>query len=174
MNETAERLMDSAEAHMRNGGYGAFSFRDIAAEVGISSASVHHHFPTKPIMAAAVARRYGERFLANVAQRADGTPEDVVAIYRAQIRGSLERHGQMCLCGVLGVESGSLLPEVADEIEHFFRRCIEDITRRLGGGPAAEKRAHQVMATLEGAMMLARVCRSVESFDLATADLVKS
>jgi TetR/AcrR family transcriptional repressor of nem operon len=172
MNETAERLMDSAEAHMRNGGYGAFSFRDIAAEVGISSASVHHHFPTKAFMAAAVARRYGERFLARVAQRNDGSPEDVVAIYRNAIRQSLERHGQMCLCGVLGVEAGSLSPEVGTEIESFFRRCIEDITRRLGGGPVAEERAHQVMATLEGAMMLARVYHSVESFDLATAALV--
>ena len=41
MNETAERLMDLAEAHMRNKGYGGFSFRDLAAELGIRSASVH-------------------------------------------------------------------------------------------------------------------------------------
>jgi AcrR family transcriptional regulator len=47
VNDTAERLMDLAEAHMRNGGYAGFSFRDLAAELGIKSASVHHHFPTK-------------------------------------------------------------------------------------------------------------------------------
>ena len=47
MSETAERLMDLAEAHIRNAGYGGFSFRDLAAEIGIKSASVHHHFPTK-------------------------------------------------------------------------------------------------------------------------------
>lgn len=44
---------------MRNGGYGGFSFRDLAAEIGIKSASVHNHFPTKAAMAAAVARRPG-------------------------------------------------------------------------------------------------------------------
>ena len=59
---TAERLMDLAEDHIRNAGYGGFSFRDLAAEIGIKSASVHHHFPTKATMAAAVARRYGDRF----------------------------------------------------------------------------------------------------------------
>jgi TetR/AcrR family transcriptional repressor of nem operon len=37
--ETAERLMDVAEAHMRGAGYGGFSFRDLAAEIGIKSAS---------------------------------------------------------------------------------------------------------------------------------------
>jgi hypothetical protein len=36
--ETAERLMDLAEAHIRSGGYGGFSFRDLAAEIGIKSA----------------------------------------------------------------------------------------------------------------------------------------
>ena len=39
MSETAERLMDLAEAHIRNAGYGGFSFRDLAAENGIKSAS---------------------------------------------------------------------------------------------------------------------------------------
>jgi AcrR family transcriptional regulator len=57
--ETAERRMDLAEAHIRSAGYGGFSFRDLAAEIGIKSASVHHHFPTKATMTAAVARRYG-------------------------------------------------------------------------------------------------------------------
>ena len=52
MNQTAERLMDLAENHMRHAGYGGFSFRDLAAEIGIKSASVHHHFPTKATMAA--------------------------------------------------------------------------------------------------------------------------
>ena len=40
-----------------NAGYGGFSFHDVAVEIGIKNASVHHHFPTKATMAAAVARR---------------------------------------------------------------------------------------------------------------------
>ena len=42
VSETAEQLIDLAEAHIRNAGYGGFSFRDLAAEIGIKSASVHH------------------------------------------------------------------------------------------------------------------------------------
>ena len=37
MNETAERLMDLAEARIREAGYRGFSFRDLAAEIGIKS-----------------------------------------------------------------------------------------------------------------------------------------
>ena len=125
--------MDLAEAHIRDAGYGGFSFRGLAAEIGIKSASMHHHFPTKAILAAAVARRYGDRFLATVAPRPNETGEDAISAYRSAFREALERDGRMCLCGVLGAEAGVLPPEVVQEIQSFFRRCIDDLARRIGG-----------------------------------------
>ena len=85
--------MDLAEAHIRNAGYGRFSFRDLAAEIGIKSASVHHHFPTKATMAAAVARRYGDRFLAAVARRPNESAGDAISVYRLAFREALSRPG---------------------------------------------------------------------------------
>src|ERR1700735_4637251 len=116
VNQTAERLMDLAESHMRHAGYGGFSFRDLAAEIGIKSASVHHHFPTKATMAAAVARRYADRFLAAIAALPDERSEDAVIAYRSAFREGLDRDGQMCLGGVLGAETGALPPDVAKEV----------------------------------------------------------
>jgi TetR/AcrR family transcriptional repressor of nem operon len=171
VNETAERLMDLAEAHIRNAGYGGFSFRDLAAEIGIKSASVHHHFPTKATMAAAVARRYGDRFLETVGRRPDETSDEAISIYRTAFRAALDRDGRMCLCGVLGAEAGGLSSEVAEAILSFFRRCIEDLSERIGGAEA-EGRAFHIMATLEGGMMLARAYSNIEAFDRATACLV--
>ena len=162
--------MDLAEAHIRNAGYGRFSFRDLAAEIGIKSASVHHHFPTKATMTAAVARRYGDRFLAAVARRPNERAEDAISAYRSAFRAALDRDGRMCLCGVLAAEAGVLSPEVAEEIVSLFRRCIDDLSQRIGG-PGAEARAFHVMAALEGGMMLASAYRSIEAFDQAAASL---
>ena len=170
MNETAQRLMDMAEAHIRHAGYRGFNFRDLAAELGIKSASVHHHFPTKATLVAAVVRRYGDRFLATVASRSSETEDDAISAYRSAFRTALERDGRMCLCGVLSAETGVLTPEVVEEIRSFFRRCIDDLTRRIGGSEAAA-RAYHVMATLEGGMMLARAYRDIGAFDQATASL---
>jgi TetR/AcrR family transcriptional regulator, transcriptional repressor for nem operon len=169
--ETTERLMDLAEAHIRNAGYGGFSFRDLAAEIGIKSASVHHHFPTKAKMAAAVAQRYAYRFFAAVAPRPNDAADDAIAAYRATFKATLDRDGLMCLFGVLGAEAGGLPPEIISEILSFFRQCIEDLSRRIGG-PDAEARAFQVLATLEGGMMLAHAYQDVEAFDQAVAGLV--
>jgi AcrR family transcriptional regulator len=132
VNETAERLRDLAEAHMRNGGYGGFSFRDLAAELGIKSASVHHHFPTKAMMAAAVARRYAERFFAAVARRSDEGAEDAVAAYRSTFKAALGRDRLMCLFGVLSVEAGGLPPEVATK----YRSSSDDALTTYPSGSA--------------------------------------
>jgi TetR/AcrR family transcriptional repressor of nem operon len=173
VNETAERLMDLAEGHIRNAGYGGFSFRDLAAAIGIKSASVHHHFPTKATMIAAVVRRYGDRFLMTVAPSPNETPTEAIATYRSAFRAALDRDGLMCLCGVLGAEAGILPDDVAAAILLFFRRCIGDLSTRIGG-PDATSNAFHVMATLEGGMMLARAYGSIEAFDQATICLVQS
>jgi hypothetical protein len=76
----------------------------------------------------------------------------------------------MCLFGVLSVEAAGLPPEVANEIPLFFRRCINDLSQRIGG-PNPEARAFQVIATLEGGMMLARAYQDTEAFDRAVAGL---
>jgi TetR/AcrR family transcriptional repressor of nem operon len=76
----------------------------------------------------------------------------------------------MCLCGVLGAQAGVLPPEVVEEIESFFRRCIDDLTGRIGG-PDGEARAFHVMATLEGGMMIARAYRDIGAFDQAIDSL---
>jgi TetR/AcrR family transcriptional repressor of nem operon len=171
MGETAERLMDLAEVHIRNAGYGGFSFRDLAAEIGIKSASVHHHFPTKATMAAAVARRYADRFYSAVERRPNETSDEAIAAYRSTFKIALDRDGLMCLFGVLGAESGGLSPEIATEILSFFRRCIEDLSERIDG-PNRKARAFQIIATLEGGMMLARAYQDSDAFDQAVAFLV--
>src|SRR5260370_2307924 len=100
--------MDLAEANIRTPDTGASAF--LAAEIGIKSASVHHHFPTKATMTAAVARRYGDRFLAAVARRPNERAEDAISAYRSPFRAALDRDGRMCLCPVLAPEAAPLSP----------------------------------------------------------------
>jgi len=68
------------------------------------------------------------------------------------------------------VEAGGLAPEGATEIPSFFRRHVEDISQRIGGRDS-EVQALQVMTTLEGGLMLARVYGNDETFNQAAAAL---
>jgi TetR/AcrR family transcriptional repressor of nem operon len=77
MSDTRTQILDVAEKFIRRGGYNDCSFREIATAVGIKSASVHHHFPAKQDLAAAVALRYSENFFANLGAPplGEGTPK---------------------------------------------------------------------------------------------------
>ncbi|OJZ74949.1 hypothetical protein BRW65_06990 [Mycobacterium paraffinicum] len=169
MSDTADRLMDLAEAHISDAGYNGYSFRDLASEAGIKSSSVHHHFPTKAALTVAVMHRYTDNVLSAVADATAGGA-DVVSAYLAVFRNVLQSTGRMCMGGALGAETGGLPPEVAQASRDFFTRVTGDIAERIGGlEPRA--RALRIFATLEGAMILARALGDVEVFDQATAAL---
>jgi TetR/AcrR family transcriptional repressor of nem operon len=154
MSGRAGEILDAAERRIRAEGYNGFSFRDLAGDVGVRSASVHHHFPTKAALAAAVASRYVDRFLGTVEGE---TGEGAVDAWRAAFRRALREDGRMCLCGVLGAEVDTLPPEVAAEARRFFERGAEHLGRACGGPTATARNAGlRVLATLEGAMLLAR------------------
>ena len=59
-------------------GFHAFSYRDIAEQVGIKTASIHYYFPTKAHLAEAVVRRVltgAERGLAAIDTEVSPAPE---------------------------------------------------------------------------------------------------
>jgi TetR/AcrR family transcriptional repressor of nem operon len=67
-------------------------------------------------MAAAVARRYGDRLLAAVAAQPNESVEDAIAAYRSAFREALDRDGRMCL-GCVGGRSGSLAKARLEDLE---------------------------------------------------------
>lgn len=182
MNEPASRavaILGVAERMARQTGYNGFSYREIAKEVGIKAASVHYHFPSKADLGAAVGRRYTERLLAALGPPDDPevSPDVLLRRYIEAFRRSLVEERLMCLCGVLGAEIADLPQPVAAEAKRFFERNIAWLTRVFERAPEerspeqARAAAMHVVATLEGAMILARAMDDTAVFDAVTQGL---
>jgi TetR/AcrR family transcriptional repressor of nem operon len=173
---TATRIMDVAERMARTGGYSGFSFREIASEISIKPASVHYHFPTKADLGAALAERYTARFLEALGQPTDASPSELRRRYVDAFRASLRADRLMCLCGMFGSEFRALPDPVARQTTIFFERNIAWLTRALapeaGSEEAAGRQALAMLATLEGAMILARSLGDDTAFDVAVARLL--
>lgn len=157
---TAEKLLDAAELRMRRGGYNSVSFRDLAADTDIKSASVHYHFPTKEAMAVRLVERYSERIFEALETKAvkAKTPEDRLAAFSAIYRGALKDDGAICLCVLLGSELPGLPQDLQAEVKKFFKANIDWIAKSLPNEiPAAEKkrRAATFVSAHQGAMMMA-------------------
>src|SRR5271166_4150384 len=112
MADTAERILDTAQALAQVRGYNGFSYADISAEVAITKASIHHHFPSKAQLAEALIDRYRQRFAAARQEAGDAAagPRDRLAGYARLYAEVFTDGGRMCLCGVFAADAASLPP----------------------------------------------------------------
>ena len=172
MTSTTQRIMDAAESRMRLNGYHAVSFRDLADDLGIKSASVHYHFPQKEDLGLALVERYSERFFSAVNERAAKakTPKDKIAAFCKTYEDALKTSDKICLCGLLGAESCGLPDGLSKAVAAFFDGNIKWVWQALPSDMDASKRkaaATQTVATLQGAMMLATSLKRPKTFETA-------
>src|SRR5271167_237958 len=59
---TRSRILDIGERLVQVRGFNGFSYADIAAELSVTKASLHYHFPSKADLGEAIIARYAERF----------------------------------------------------------------------------------------------------------------
>jgi len=168
--EKREAILESAERRMREGGFHACSFREIADDVGIKSASVHYHFSTKAALAASLVERYEAKVLEAIGDPDDG--RELAAKLRAMrtaFRSGLKRGDGMCLGGVLASETLSLPSPVAIATRHYFAACNDWLARAFTCARVAEpsRKALQLTALLQGAMLQAIALGDVAAFDEA-------
>lgn len=179
---TASTILETAQRMMQTVGYNGLSFRDIAAAVGIKSASVHYHFPSKGILGAAVMRRYTDDLVAALAEldQSGMAPQKALGVYVSGMRGTLEREGKLCLCAMLSAESDGIPVEVRAEVRRFIDLNVAwiagTIARASGGGTSLTSphdHAASLFAALQGAMLIARGAGDFSRFDAATAQFTQ-
>jgi TetR/AcrR family transcriptional repressor of nem operon len=183
-NDTAARILDIGERLVQVRGFNGFSYADVAAELDMTKAALHYHFPGKAELGRALIERYTERFLAALAdidERIAEAPAKLDAyadLYAGVLRGQ-----RMCLCGMLAAEYQTLpdpmRPAVIafiDVNEAWVEKVLSD-GQRAGTiavtGRAADA-ARLIVSGLEGAMLVARPYGDVARFDTAAAGLLAS
>ena len=183
--ETADRILQTAKALIMDRGYSAFSYADIAEAVQIRKASIHHHFPTKAGLVAAVLQGHRERLLEgtrSLTQQID----DPLARLHAYVQyweGCIRDKSQpFCIAALLAAELPSLPEEVRFQVQQHFaalhrwiRETLEEGIRRrkLKVQGALEDEAQAFVATVHGAMLSARALGSGDVFQAVTSSALQ-
>ena len=160
------QIIDCAQQLVQSRGYNAFSFRELAAQVGIKSASVHYYFPTKGDLAQALVVRYRKNFgahLSRIEHETLGASAQLDAYFDLIYR-SFASNNLICLCGMLATDAASLPPEAQREVRGFFEDNEDWLGRLLERGRIqgafdfegeTETRAASMFAAIQGAMVSA-------------------
>lgn len=166
--ETAGQILDLAQALIQTRGYSAFSYQDIAEQLGIRKASIHYHFPSKADLGAAVIDRYVARFGAALSAIAADRSQSSMTMLDFYLEPYLEfanTNERICLCGALAGEILALPTEFRSRVDGFFRThqaWLADILKR--GATRGEfklmapatKLARLIFAALQGALLVKR------------------
>lgn len=175
--DTRTRILDAAQRLAQTRGYNAFSYADVAEEVGIRKASIHHHFPGKGDLGRELVARYRADFRRALVriEGETGDPQRRLELYAGLYRRVLEAEGRMCLCGMLAADLVTLPEEVREEVRAFFDENAAWLAKTLEKGRRAqdtnpsgldvEAEAHLLLSSLEGAMLVARSHGDVSWFD---------
>ena len=151
-----ESILDAAEMRVRAVGYNAVSFRELAEDVGVKSASVHYHFPQKTDLGVQLVERYAERFKASLDTIDRSDLLAAISAFLTLYANALIVGESMCLCAVLGAEANGLPPEINAKVRSFFLMNIAwlaELNRSHGKGAIALFPS-EIVASLEGAMIV--------------------
>jgi len=181
--DTKTALLNSAENAARRLGFDGFSYADLAEDVGIRKASIHHHFPSKANLSLALMQRYHENFQSvcnNINAQFDTGGAQLAELINRYKAGS-DDGKRLCLCASFSASRDSLPPDVVQKISLFrdmvmnwmiaaFEKGRDDGSISGVTDPSLE--AASAMSLLEGAQLAARTEENPALFDNAVALLM--
>lgn len=172
-----EQMVASAVDLLARRGLQATSFSEVLEHSGAPRGSVYHHFPQgKGQMIGSALDAAGGRAI-ELLDRKAGAPAEEIATWFLHIWREVLIRGQFeAGCAVLAVAVAADSPELLEQTAHVFRtwrRRLADLLEQ-GGLKAddAQRFAAVLVASSEGAVVLARAEQGLEPFDLVAEQLV--
>jgi TetR/AcrR family transcriptional repressor of lmrAB and yxaGH operons len=173
-----ERMVASAVDLLARRGLQATSFSEVLEHSGAPRGSVYHHFPGgKDQMIGSALDAAGTRAIELLDRKAGAPAEDVATWFLHIWREVLIRGKFEAGCADLAVAVAAGSPELLDQTALVFRtwrRRLAELLEQGGLRPAdAQRFAAMLVASSEGAVVLARAEQSLEPFDLVAEQLVE-
>lgn len=177
---THQKLIDSARYLIQTRGYNGFSYADVADQVQVRKASIHHHFPAKADLARAVVDESRAQIEQHARALADAgvDPRQQLLTYTGYWEKCIaDASAPFCVAGMLAAEMPTLPSELADAVRAHFRALTNWLETVLSTGSqlgvfqlrnSVRQEAEAFMAMVYGAMLVARAYATPTTF----ADIV--
>jgi AcrR family transcriptional regulator len=158
---THERIVDAAARAIRRSGYNGTGVADIMKEAGLTHGAFYAHFDSREAMLAEAADYAGAQSNAAAAKFISTVPHDqalksLLEIYLSKDHVQGIENG--CPISALGSEMPRQTPDVRHAATQRIKEMIDLVARQMPdwGQPSAHERSLVTVATMVGALILAR------------------
>jgi TetR/AcrR family transcriptional regulator, transcriptional repressor for nem operon len=170
-----EQILEHAITLMMLRGYNGFSYRDLSELVGVKTSSIHYYFPAKDDLVLEAVRAYSNDTLQSIHAIDEALAADAkLAKYGKLVGRTLGDGDQICLCGMLAADIGSLPDNVRLAVQTFFKaneswlakvlaQGVQEKSIAIGGKP--EHAARSLFAAYQGSILTSRLFRTKSRID---------
>lgn len=162
---TRDLILDSAQSLAQTRGFNAFSYADIAIELGVRKASIHYHFPAKQDLEAELLERYRAGFMAELRSIESVVDSGVERLERyAQLYASTLSANRICLAGMMASDIGALPEQLTASLRNFFKEQVDWLSSVMKQGKSngelnfagsSTSQASAFLAALQGGLLIA-------------------
>lgn len=167
MKTTSEQIIDTATTLLQKQGFNAFSYNDISSSIGIKTASIHYHFPTKSDLGKAVMSRYRNMHKTALIDidNSISDPLNKLQAFSNLFTCTLGDDFRMCPCGMLSSDISEIPESIKLEVMGFYIDSETWLAAVLKEGlkqgvfsfdSSSIECARCTFASFEGAMLSAR------------------
>ncbi len=133
MAETKENIIKIGDQLIRQKGFNAFSYHDIAQKLGVKNAAIHYHFPTKADLLIEVAKYHIQK-LKDFEQDNMGLSayKKVIAFIDTYVKINAE--GRVCFVGAMATDWETVEDTVRPYMQQMATMLIDWLTTTLQKG----------------------------------------
>lgn len=180
----SNEIVDLSKRLFQERGYKAFSYRDIAKEIGIKTSSIHYYFPTKDDLALAIVNKYRSEFKAEREKidKETRNPKDKMGKFLDMFIQTFRDSRNVCFCSMLASDFINLPDNVKQEVGNIFNDNIDWIAGVLKDGLTKKVFSFEedpadlagvIFSSLEGATITSRTFDSDRALLKTTESIIK-
>lgn len=172
--DVRERMVAGATKLLASKGLQATSFSEVIELTDTPRGSIYHHFPGGKDELVLAALERSQQLMLDELGRAEGTSaeqvlETVVAVWRQLLAQTEVTTGCAATAVTVATDSDELLQAASGVFASWLERLAELFEKGGLDAITAKSFASTVLATVEGAVVLARAERSLQAYDRSVA-----
>ncbi|GJM17614.1 MAG: TetR family transcriptional regulator [Thermodesulfobacteriota bacterium] len=181
---TSEQIINAATELLQKHGFNAFSYGDISKLIGIRTASIHYHYPSKYDLGKSVMERYRlmHKSAINKIDAESDSPLKKLQAFAELFTCTMGNDYKMCPCGMLTTDISTLPDPIKIEVRGFYIDSETWLTSILKDGlekkvfkfnMSAAECAKTLFSSFEGTMLSARAFEDKNRLTKSLKQIIK-
>ncbi len=181
---TSEQIIDTATVLLQKHGFNAFSYSDISKLIGIKTASIHYHYPSKYDLGKSVMAKYRimHKMVLKKISAESNSPLKKLQDFTYLLSCTMGKDYRMCPCGMLTTDISTLPDSIKLEVQGFYldnetwlasilKEGLENGVFKFDMSP--DECAKILFASFEGAMLSARAFEDKNRLTSSLKQIIK-